>query len=130
MSALEWVLWFKIGITILLWAGPLLVLPGFAFSRLGFPQPPMLYIRLLGAAYTALVVGYCFGLADLRAGNMPAGVIWMGVVSNGLAAMVLLAHGIAGTWRVWGGLARIYLWASFGLTSIIAVLLAAFGTIN
>lgn len=127
MSVLEWVLWIKIVVTVILWAGPLLFFPGFAFSRLGVPSPPMLFIRLLGAAYAALVVGYWFGAMALAQGDFPLGVVWMALISNGLATLVLFAHALAGTWREWGAWARAYMWISLCTTATLAVLIAIFG---
>ena len=63
---------------------------------------PQLFLRLLGMAYTALIVGYAFGLRDARSGRYPAGVVWVGIVSNGGAFVMLAVAALLGVWSGWG----------------------------
>ena len=63
MKTLSKVLFIKILLTVFIWCIPLLFYPATWLHWLGFPVPePQIFLRLLGMAYTALVVGYCFGL--------------------------------------------------------------------
>jgi hypothetical protein len=124
MKPLARVLKLKIVITALLWCIPLLALPQSCFVALGLPaSEPMVFVRLLGAAYLALLVGYSFGLVQIRKGQEPTGVVWTGVASNGLASAILFFYGIAGAWSTWSLLGQVYLLASALATLCITVLL-------
>ena len=126
MTILEWVILAKISITVLIWSTPLLLFPRSCFLKLGFPRPePMIFIRLLGAAYGALVVGYAFGFVALHHGTHPHGVIWMGIISNGLACVILVI--LRKEWLAWGRCARLYMWSSTVATGGITALLFTFG---
>jgi hypothetical protein len=93
------VLWIKIVATLILWAAPLLLLPAARIRRIGIPMPePMLFIRLLGAAYTALLVGYLLGSFNLSRNQDITEIVWIGIVSNGLAWVMLTYFGVIGTW--------------------------------
>jgi hypothetical protein len=128
MNPLALVLIYKILITILLWCVPLLTLPKRGFAALKMPVPqPMAFVRLLGAAYLALLVGYSFGLVQVRQGQYPTGVVWTGIVSNGLASGILFFYGLTGAWSTWGRISRIYMWLSALATLSITVLLLLFG---
>lgn len=119
---LEAVLWIKIAVTAVLWAGPLLFAPARLFRALGFPAPePMVFVRLLGAAFTALLVGYVLGLRALKAGGDPSDAVLVGIVSNGLACGVLVAYGLAGAYARWGRAARAYVWISALATGLVTV---------
>lgn len=110
---LSHVLAAKILITAVFWCVPLLVSPAWLYALLGIPLPePILFPRLLGAAYLALTVVYAHGWLDLRAGHSPRGAIRAGIASNGLAAILLAWHGMAGAWDDWGWAGRAFLWAS------------------
>jgi hypothetical protein len=107
------VLLAKIAITLVLWCPPLLFFPPSWFKRLGVPAPePIVFARLLGAAFLALVVVYWHGWTESRPGNVPAVVVRAGLVSNGLAALILTGYGLAGYWREWGRVGRAYMWVS------------------
>jgi hypothetical protein len=124
MKPLAHVLIAKIASTALLWCIPLLMFPRSWFVALGMPAPrPMAFLRLLGAAYLALLVSYSFGLADLQRDQAPTGVVWTGITSNGLASLILFFYGITGTWSAWGPISQIYMWASALATLGITVLL-------
>jgi hypothetical protein len=116
------VLWIKIAATALLWAGPLLLFPLKWLRRLGIPEPrPPLFIRLLGAAFTALLVGYVRGLRTLNGGTYPADTVVVGAVSNGLACAILLLYGARGAFAAWGRPARWMMWLSAGITGFVTV---------
>lgn len=131
MSPLSWVLSVKIAITIFAWSIPFLLAPPRLIESLGFKVPePILFLRLLGVAYAALVVGYVFGLQTSLSGGYPAGVVWVGLVSNGGAFFYLVLNAVSGTWASWGKFARVAMWGSLGATGIITAGLIAFGVWN
>lgn len=116
------VLWIKIVATALLWAGPLLLFPMAWLRRLGFPDAqPRVFMRLLGAAFTALLVDYVRGLRTLNAGTYPADTVLVGAVSNGLACAILLLHGVRGAYTGWGRAARWAMWFSAAVTGFVTV---------
>ncbi|TXT40347.1 MAG: hypothetical protein FD135_1371 [Comamonadaceae bacterium] len=113
MRGLQTLLLRKIYITCLFWCLPLLVFPRSWFVALGMPAPePLVFVRLLGAAYLALLVGYYLGMRGLETGESPAPVIDMGITSNGLAGLLLLYFGATGAWSAWGGAAQVFMWVS------------------
>lgn len=127
---LECVFSLKILFTTVLWVTPL-VAPRCLFERLGFPDTyPDIFIRLLGAAYLALLVGYLLGLQSLHQGVYPAATVWVGVVSNGVACTILALHVFRGTWRQWGLLARGAMWFSLGATFLITTGLVWYGPVS
>lgn len=80
---------------------------------LGIPAPePLIFVRLLGAAYLALLVGYYMGLRGLDKGESPIQAVYMGIASNGLACLLLAYFGATGAWSSWGIAARIFMWLS------------------
>jgi hypothetical protein len=96
--------------------------------RVGMPEPkPMLFLRLLGATFLALVMGYISALRRLGRGDDVRDIVWVGITSNGLASLILLLSGIAGAWKEWGILARIYMWASALATALITLGLVVAG---
>lgn len=122
--SLHAVLWIKICCSLVLWCVPLLLFPARWFTWFGMPAPrPMLFGRLLGAAFAALVPGYGLGLYDLYQNQAVTeavrNVVWVGIVSNGLACLVLVVAGNAGVWDCWGRWARGTMWLSAGLTGAI-----------
>jgi len=122
------VLTLKIVLTAAVWCVPMLLFPPDVLRALGFPVPePLLFVRLLGMAYVALLVGYGLGLRDARAGRYPATVVWMGLVSNGGACLLLLVAACVGTWAPWGAFARAVMWGSLFGTAAITAGLAWFG---
>jgi hypothetical protein len=127
-SILRWVLRLKVLFTVLGWALPLFLLSPDGFKELGFLEPPpRLFARLLGAAFVALVVEYLQGLRDLGRGRDVTNVVWVGIVSNGLGCLVLLASGLGGAWDDWGEPAVSLLWASAAITGAITLGLAGAG---
>ncbi|NKX45263.1 hypothetical protein [Roseicyclus persicicus] len=80
----------KIVVTALGVAAPLLVAPTALLARVAGVADAGPLFRLYGVAILALLVGYGFGLADVAAGRLPVGLLWVAVVSNLGAAAVLL----------------------------------------
>jgi hypothetical protein len=118
----------KIGITVFLWCIPLLLFPEWLLTKLGFPPlKPLLFIRLLGMAYLALVVGYFYGLKTAALGGHPREIATVGLVSNAGAFFILSAFGLRGSWSAWGGGARAAMWLSVLATAGISAGLIAFG---
>jgi hypothetical protein len=122
---LQQVVLAKIVITVLLWSGPLLLFPLSWLAGLGFPQPEafLVFYRLLGAAYAALLVAYIYGLFNIMGGGSPGSTVVLGLVSNGLAAMILGIFGFQGAWSAWGFWAWLYMWGSLALTAALALAL-------
>ena len=114
----------KIILTLVLWCGPLLIGPGWLYDMLGIPRPgeAVVFYRLLGAAYAALTVGYIAGLLRIRRGGPAAPTVIMGMVSNGLACIILAYYGFAGAWSAWPIFwGQIYMWGSMVLTAAITI---------
>ncbi len=123
MYLLKATLVLKILLTVC-WSGSLLLLSGAQLENLGVPEPkPLLFTRLLGAAFLALLVGYALGLRDLQRGEAPVNTVLVGIVSNGVACALLVYFGLRGAWGEWGGVARYCMWASTILTGLITALL-------
>ena len=116
----------KIALTLSFWGPPLLLAPDALLHALGFPVPdPPVFRRLLGAAYVALVVGYVGGYRAVANGQYPAAVVRMGIVSNGVAAVLLVGYHVLGAFTDWGVLARTFMAVSLLATAGITVGLAA-----
>ena len=128
MNALSQVLIGKIAFTIVVWCIPLLLFRTRLLKSLGFVVPePTLFLRLLGMAYAALVVSYAFGLQSSLRGGYPAGVVWVGIVSNGGAFFYLVLNAVCGTWASWGKIAQVIMWVSLVGTGVITAGLITFG---
>lgn len=128
MNSLSKVLVFKIAFTITAACIPLLLFPENLLQWLGYAVPqPQIFLRLLGMAYLALVVGYGFGLRDSMRGIHPSSVIWVGIVSNGGAALLFAVAAAQHVWESWGVIARIAMWGSLFSVSIITLGLILFG---
>ncbi len=116
------VLLFKIWFTMLFWAVPLLAAPAGLYEPLGFPRPTaMVFMKLLGAAFLALLVSYVQGLRALKRGQSAANAVAVGIVSNGLACLVILLYGAMGEYGAWGHLARAYMWVSAAATGLVTL---------
>lgn len=93
MSWLSLLLITKIAVTGLLVAAPFLLLPKSKLEKsTNITTPTSLFFRLYGVAITALLVGYAFGIPTAEDGRFPWGVVCMGTVSNGGAAILMLAY--------------------------------------
>ncbi|MGH8049870.1 MAG: hypothetical protein ACREPB_04340, partial [Arenimonas sp.] len=113
------------------WCIPLLFFPAAILQWLGFPVPePLLFLRLLGMAYSALVVGYCFGLRDALRNHYPRAVVWVGVISNGGACILLAIAAATSVWTDWGCIAQWIMWGSLAGTGAITLALIWFGLLT
>lgn len=121
--SLKFVLWFKIIITAVCWAFPLLLSSSRIFGAVGFrPGPqPMVFMKLLGAAFLALGVGYVRGLVMLQGGRYPADAVLVGKVSNGLACVLIVVYGLLGAYAGWGPYARAFMWFSAAATGFVTI---------
>jgi hypothetical protein len=93
MSWLSLLLVFKIVMTGLLVSVPFLLLPQPKLqeaTRVMAPSP--LFFRLYAIAITALLVGYGSGIPMAESGHFPWGIVFMGIVSNAGAAILLLSY--------------------------------------
>ncbi len=114
-------------VMLVLWAAPALFLPAPWFPLVGIPQPPLaqlVFVRLLGAAYAALCVGYA--LAWRTPARHP-GAILVGIVSNGLGALAILSVGSAGGFDGWSPLGAAYIWGSCLAAAGVAITLLVTG---
>jgi hypothetical protein len=126
MNPLRIILTIKVVFTAIFWALPLLFFPKHAARLLGIPAPqPILFAHLLGAAFLALLAGYILGLLDLNQGKDVSNTVWVGIISNGSAFLILLMF--ARQWRRWGTRAEIYMWSSTAMTLSITLGLIVFG---
>jgi len=126
-TALRRTLAAKTLVTLVFWAGPALFLPAPWFPLVGIPQPPiaqLVFVRLLGAAYVALCVGYA--IAWRNPARHP-GAILVGIVSNGLAALAILSVGSAGGFDSWSPLGAAYIWGSCLAAAGVAIALLVTG---
>jgi hypothetical protein len=122
VGLLATVLWVKVIFTLAFWSLPLVAFPASWFVRIGMPEPrPMLFLRLLGAAFLALVVGYVSGILGLSRGDDVRDIVWVGITSNGLASLILFFFGFTGAWKEWKRLARIFMWGSAFATALITL---------
>ncbi|AXQ29978.1 hypothetical protein D0B54_15410 [Solimonas sp. K1W22B-7] len=128
MKALSRLLVFKIAFTAAGCCIPLLLFPASLLLQLGFAVPqPLFFLRLLGMAYAALVLGYAFGLRDARRGIYPGDVVRVGILSNGGAAVLLAGAAWQGAWGSWGPLAQALMWGSLLSVGGIAIGLIVLG---
>lgn len=123
MNALSLVLTFKIAATVLFWCVPLLLLPSSILIELGFPaqSDDLMFVRMLGWAYLALCIGYAFGLKSSLRGKRALGPIWVGIVSNGGACVLLLLFGLSASWNDMASLVQFVFWSSAAATAAITV---------
>lgn len=95
MTVLDIVLAVKILGTGLFVAFPLLALPSARVSdRLGISLDAVPYLRLYGVSIAALLVGYSFGFSWIVEDEFPLGIVCMGIVSNGVGTLVMVANGL------------------------------------
>lgn len=128
MSNLSKILVAKIAMTVLVWCIPLLLFPVNLLQVLGFVVPePHLFLRLLGMAYVSLVVGYAFALQSSLRGEYPRPGVWVGIVSNGGAFILLLVGAANAAWASWGIFAQVVMWLSLAGTGAITAGLSVFG---
>ena len=122
MRGLKGLLIKKIALTLLFVCIPLLFFPISAFQYFGIQAPePLIFVRLLGVAYLALVVGYIGGIKLINNNQSPIHAIDMGIVSNGAAALTILYFGVTGSWSNWGNGAQIYMWCILAASALMTV---------
>ncbi len=93
MSWLSLLLIIKITTTLFAAVIPFLFFPKTKLEKLtNTPAKNSTLFRLYGVAIFALLVGYAFGIDSADSGIFPWGVIWMGTISNGGAALVLFLN--------------------------------------
>jgi hypothetical protein len=83
------------------------------------------FARLLGAAFLALLVGYVLGLRYLNKQIYPVNTILVGILSNGLASLVLFYFGITKRFNGWTRVGKWWMWVSAFLTLVVTALLIA-----
>ena len=127
VKPLEITLIAKITLTALLWCLPLIFFPSRLYDWLGFTIGPVIFVRLLGFAYLALLVGYVLACRDVVAGVYPANTILVGLVSNLGACLVLCWGALIGQWSERGWLAQLYMWVSLAATGAISLSLYTCG---
>ena len=96
MTAIGLILAIKIAVTALLVAGPFLFMPEQRLAAITGVTGNGTIFRLYGVAILALLTGYASGFWTIAEGRFPWGVVIMGIVSNGGAALVLFT---SGGWR-------------------------------
>jgi ABC-type transport system involved in cytochrome c biogenesis permease component len=112
----------KIIVTALFWCFPLLIAPPWVFTFLGLPVPePMIFARLLGCAYLALLIAYSCGFLEARRGGRALPAVLVGIVSNGTASGFLAVFGTNGAWAGWPWSGQAYMWASLLATSMLTI---------
>ena len=96
MEPLSILLWIKIIGTLIPVGLPLIFLSKQRIEAVsGFTSSDVIVYRLYGMAIIALLVGYYGGYVQVTNGVFPAGVIWMGLMSNAGAATILILTGRA-----------------------------------
>lgn len=134
LRSLSWVVLVKMAVTAVFWVGMPLFCSMSWLQQLGAPnlRSAELFIRLLGMAYAALLTSYTLGYLELRRGRYPAAMVWTGIVSNGWAFLVSLAH--HSTWSAWTTpswlSARLLMSASLVVTGLITASLALLGPVK
>jgi len=127
-NALSKVLIFKILATLIAWCIPLMLFPTSWMVAAGFPAAePILYTKLLGMAYLALLVGYAYGLKATLNAQDARPTVMMGIVSNLGASLIMLFYGLDGAWADWGPYAQVHMWLSTCSAFLISAGLAVFG---
>ena len=128
MRPLAVILQVKIWVTISFWCVPLLLFPRSVFEWLGFIDVgSIMFLRLLGMAYLALVAGYYLGYKDFVAGLYPSSAVLVGIISNSGAFLLLVIGSVIDVWSSWGVLAKTFMWSSIVATGLIAFFLILYG---
>lgn len=85
----------KIAGSLVLFVLPMLVLPQARLDRLlgQTSSSPAMY-RLYGTAVLALLVAYAWGIVMAERGEMPWGIVAMGIVSNAGGLLVMVVTGM------------------------------------
>jgi hypothetical protein len=94
MNSLAKIYLVKILGTVMLWCIPLLFFPVALFSQFGIQAVNPFLFRLLGWAYCVLCLGYYLGLSGELKGVRNVPILWMGVMSNVGASVILFYYQI------------------------------------
>ncbi|MDW7730153.1 MAG: hypothetical protein ACNA7Z_02790 [Dethiobacteria bacterium] len=100
LARLKQVVFVKLVLTIFIWGLPSLLAPPVLLELFDIPTADLTFLRIFGVALIAMSVAYWFAYKDpLR--NLA--VIWMLIVDNGLAALVIVVLGLTlGVgWYLW-----------------------------
>jgi hypothetical protein len=113
VSLLRRILAGKVVLSLFVWGLPALLAPMTLFQRLGVPTPDdPLFIRLFGAAVTAIGVAYWYAYKDpIR----NVAILKAGIIDNGLVTLVILVF------TVFYDLRSAFVWASGVLTFLVFV---------
>ncbi len=109
------------------WALPALLLPPAWLAVVGSGNvaiEQLVFVRLWGAAVFALAVGQT--LAWRAPGRHP-GAILVGIVANGLTALVIVSAGAGGSFATWSAIGIAYAWGSASIMTGLAIALATTG---
>ncbi len=125
----------KVALTLLLWLPPLLLpdplLNWMIRAVLGIDRlEPKIFIHLLGAAFLALTINYWVGIKRIKAKKEVEHIVWVGVVSNGLASLLIFLYGFLGSYQEWSLIGQIYMWFSAFLAGFITVGLLVTGLLK
>ncbi|MDW7740656.1 MAG: hypothetical protein SCJ97_11505 [Bacillota bacterium] len=97
---LKQVVFIKLILTIFVWGLPSLLAPPVLLELFDIPTADLTFLRIFGGALIAMSVAYWFAYKDpLR--NLA--VIWMLIIDNGLAVLVIVVLGltIGVSWYFW-----------------------------
>ncbi|WP_109355486.1 hypothetical protein [Sphingorhabdus sp. EL138] len=103
MSRLTLLLVFKIIFSLGTLVLPFLILPADRVAdMLGTEPMPLLY-KLYGVGISAILVGYASAIPAAQRGELPSGILLMGLVSNAGGALTLFAFQVEGVAAILGG---------------------------
>ena len=128
MTYLTLLIGVKIVVTLLNVIVPFLFFPTATLDRLaGFGQANTAFYRLYGMAMLALVVAYGGGLLQTLAGEYPAQIVAMGLVSNVGAALIMIWTGYARSQRAlaafFGLVGLGFIWAAVQPSAVMSTVL-------
>jgi hypothetical protein len=126
-TRLRHVLAVEIITTLAACALPALLVPPPWLAAVGISEPTMeqmVFVRLWGASTFALVIGQALAW---QAPGRHAGAVLVGIVANGLGALVIVSLGASGAFAVWSGLGTAYVWGCALVMAGLAVALTMTG---
>ncbi len=119
MTFLTLLLSIKIVVTFIVVVFPFLFLPRERVGKMiSIELNNSLFIRLYGVAILALLVGYASSIPQSQLGEFPWGVIFMGLVSNAGASVLMLCLG--------GGIQSKVMGVFFGVVAVLLVIAMGF----
>jgi hypothetical protein len=126
-TRLRQVLAAEILVTLAAWALPALLMPPPWIAALGITEPSLeqlVFVRLWGAANFALITGQA--LAWQAPGRHP-GAVLIGIIANGLGALVIVSLGASGAFATWSTVGTTYVWACATIMAGLATALTMTG---